>query len=375
MPISKPKNRSSGSCRTFTFLATAVLFTGLPAVAAGQTARFGGSERRTVDRPAHIVTTSVTGNALQARNPEVRHSRQFTGRRDLLDIGRRVSVTSNALQARNLDAIRAGGPFDINRTGFFDRRRPNTRHSRIVIGGSLTVIGGGRETSAVTIYSAIRPRTGTRIYNPIPVERTRPVRFTGGSLGSEDQTAGRRFNTDSLTELGASDDVLDQLIYVRTRDALPPIAISPWQEVTDANVDELIRQQPFLRSSNRDELLEDLQAGRRQWLRENGYAGGTRSFVNNRRRANMSDRERSPRNEVSGRDRSLGTESFIRIRPAGTPHSNTLGTPPATNRAPLPRGPDSAAHGPREAGDAAVEPSAVSVTEVGTETATAEDAL
>jgi hypothetical protein len=273
--------------------AAALMAAGLVCVpdAGAQTQRF------TNDRAA---SNSDSADALRSRDDANRE-------------GVTRSATGDAQQSRTAE--------DLDRRAFLGRAGfiPRTVirfDGRLVVGGSVVFTTSGDTNDLV--YSAVRTRTDSRIFNPRPAERSRPVRFTGSELGSTGDTVGRRFNTDSPTGLGAPDGALDQLIYVRTRDDLPPIAISPWQEVTEENIDELIRRRPFLRSSNRDELLDDLRAGRAQWLRENGYAGSPRTFVNAEARDRAAEREQAgAEREASDEDRpGLGPDSFIRIRPA-----------------------------------------------------------
>ncbi|MCA9294680.1 MAG: hypothetical protein KDA20_12795 [Phycisphaerales bacterium] len=61
------------------------------------------------------------------------------------------------------------------------------------------------------------------------------------------------------------------LIFVRTREPLPPIAISPWEEITQEHVAELLRTRPWIRRG--DSILQDLRSAQAQWLREHGYTG------------------------------------------------------------------------------------------------------
>ena len=60
-----------------------------------------------------------------------------------------------------------------------------------------------------------------------------------------------------------------QLILVRTREPLPPIAISPWERIDERMIDQLRRDRPWIRRT--DSILEDLRTAQQTWLRENGF--------------------------------------------------------------------------------------------------------
>lgn len=222
---------------------------------------------------------------------------------------------------------------------WFDERSDEAFARALPLGfgasGGFAVVPGAGE-GGVGVYSAIRPRLDGVVLNPQPAGRRGPIRFRGSGIGSvQAGGAGLQFNTDSPTRFGASRDDLDTIIFVRTRDALPPIAISPWQDVTDENIDALVRANPFLVSSNRADLLEDLREGRRQWLRENGYlsprtyTGTRRGVAAQRREAEMRDvrdivqarhgETPEPEADRPARERrtELGEDSYIRMSNTG----------------------------------------------------------
>lgn len=77
---------------------------------------------------------------------------------------------------------------------------------------------------------------------------------------------------------GATRDAAQELIVVRPREAVPYIAISPWEPVTDRTIEELRRNFPWLRRT--DSIRNDLVLARNQYLREHGYTSTVRSFKN-----------------------------------------------------------------------------------------------
>ena len=81
-------------------------------------------------------------------------------------------------------------------------------------------------------------------------------------------------------ELGAAPDLADALIFAQTRYPLPPVALSPWQDITDATFDDIRRLRPWIKNERRDQILGDLREAQQIWLRQNGYVRTVRTHIN-----------------------------------------------------------------------------------------------
>ncbi len=266
------------------------------------------------------VAGVATAQTVTIRGDDARQSRNIEFYGADADIENPVSSSEDGstLRSRSFDdllaerraGVRARLWFDGERRELFGRALPLARFdgSR----GGVIVYGGADE---IALYSAIRRRhDASFIYNPRPAFRNGVVKITGGD---DHAAGGARFFVDSPTELGAGPDELEQIIWARTRAPLPPIALSPWQDVTEENIDELLRLRPYLATVNRDELLEDLRIARRQWLRENGYLsprrfGGDADAADDRS-PRMRDTQRILDARDDARPTKLGEDSFIRV--------------------------------------------------------------
>lgn len=89
---------------------------------------------------------------------------------------------------------------------------------------------------------------------------------------------GNQYDVLSPLPFGAPLDAANELVIVRPREAVPSIAISPWEPITDRTIDELERNYPWIRRT--ESIRQDLVIARNQYLRERGYVGTVRSFTN-----------------------------------------------------------------------------------------------
>jgi hypothetical protein len=89
---------------------------------------------------------------------------------------------------------------------------------------------------------------------------------------------GNTYDVHSPLPFGAPLDAANELVIVRPREAVPAIAISPWEPITDRTIDELERNYPWIRRT--ESIRQDLVIARNQYLRERGYVGTVRSFTN-----------------------------------------------------------------------------------------------
>ena len=80
---------------------------------------------------------------------------------------------------------------------------------------------------------------------------------------------------------GATREAAHELIVVRPHEAVPSIAINPWEPITDRTIDELEHNFPWLRRT--ESIRNDLVLARNQYLREQGYTSTVRSFKNQSR--------------------------------------------------------------------------------------------
>jgi hypothetical protein len=75
----------------------------------------------------------------------------------------------------------------------------------------------------------------------------------------------------------------DVVIFIRPQsEPWPDIAITPNQEINEATIDAITRRHPWLKRSperTRD-MIEELRAAQRRYLRQQGYVAGVRTHVN-----------------------------------------------------------------------------------------------
>lgn len=101
-------------------------------------------------------------------------------------------------------------------------------------------------------------------------------------------SGGTPFDTRSPLPYGAPVDEAHELAIVRTREAVPYMAISPWEPITDRTIDELRRNYPWIRRTG--SIRQDLILAQNQYLRERGYVGGVRGFTNQSAQSDQDDR-------------------------------------------------------------------------------------
>ena len=138
---------------------------------------------------------------------------------------------------------------------------------RVQVGGPI--VQSARPADQPIVIHVPRDQGRSVVLNPDP---------TPGGVG---QIAGGAASGDwvpgSPLPYGAHPADANALIFVRTREPLPPIAISPWEKVTEEHVRELVRTRPWIRRT--DSILHDLRQAQAQWLREHGYTSKPRTIV------------------------------------------------------------------------------------------------
>lgn len=144
-----------------------------------------------------------------------------------------------------------------------------------------TTAGLGGPASAGPIIQSTRPADQPIVLS-VPRDHGRSLVLNPDpSPGDVGQLTGGRETGDyvpgSPLPYGADPAHAGVLIFVRTREPLPPIAISPWEEITQEHIVELLRTRPWIRRG--DSILQDLQRAQSQWLREHGYTGRPRTIV------------------------------------------------------------------------------------------------
>lgn len=115
-------------------------------------------------------------------------------------------------------------------------------------------------------------------------------------------SGGNPFDTRSPLPYGAAPEDAGDLAIVRTREAVPYMAISPWQPITDRTINELRRNYPWIRRTG--SIRQDLIMAQNQYLRERGYVSSIRGFTNQSARAEA--------------DRDSGSEPRVYAPPAQT---------------------------------------------------------
>jgi len=111
------------------------------------------------------------------------------------------------------------------------------------------------------------PREGV-LQNRLPYQSG--VRSFTATEGSNE------FDTSSPLPYGAPIQAAGELVIVRPREAVPSIAISPWEPITDRTIEELRRNYPALRRTS--SIEQDLRIAQNQYLRERGYIASVRGF-------------------------------------------------------------------------------------------------
>lgn len=149
----------------------------------------------------------------------------------------------------------------------------------LLLGLSATVLG-----SAVPGYSqSVHRKGGTNlIYLNTPREGVlqNPRVHSNNVRSYNGKSAANPYNTDSGLPYGASAERYNDLVFVLPREAVPMIAINPWDPITDRTIDRLRRNYPWIRRT--DSVRQDLIAAQNQYLRERGYVDSVRSFTSQR---------------------------------------------------------------------------------------------
>ncbi len=142
-------------------------------------------------------------------------------------------------------------------------------------------IAGGTSTISAPIVVSERP-SDQPIVLMLPRDHGRSVLLNADPHpGRVGQIVGGDDSIDwipgSPLPYGAHPSQANVLIFVRTHEHVPPIAISPWETLTEEHIDELLRMRPWIRRG--ESILRDMKQAQSQWLREHGYTGRPRTIV------------------------------------------------------------------------------------------------
>jgi hypothetical protein len=143
--------------------------------------------------------------------------------------------------------------------------------------------GGARDTDGARLQPDRNFLLVTR--PPYPPGRTaRTVTRDSGLLWYSTSPIGTRtpINSDTLafpgpSFFGAPADASTDLIMVRTREPLPLVAISPFTQFEQVDLNLLKREMPWIRRT--PTIQRDIQRAQHIWLRENGMILGVRTHV------------------------------------------------------------------------------------------------
>ena len=163
---------------------------------------------------------------------------------------------------------------------------------------------------------------------PYPYNRTDTTTFTNsGRLWVPSTAQQKIFNElypgDGPASYGAGLDQGDMAFFVRPdSEPWPDVLLSPWQNINEATIDEMIRRQPWLkRSPSRTQaMITELRQAQNEFLRQQGLVTKVRTHVN----AKALERPAAEPGKTTGEVEPSGV---IRITPAKPgPNPNTLRT-------------------------------------------------
>ncbi len=124
------------------------------------------------------------------------------------------------------------------------------------------------------------PRDGspllTRITSDRPIART--ITRDRGVVEFNVPTTG--VPNEGPLRYGVDPQSANELIAVRTREPLPTVLISPYEEINGRTRDEIRRQFPYARRV--DTITSDLRQAQRQYLKDRGVILSVRSFSGDR---------------------------------------------------------------------------------------------
>lgn len=123
---------------------------------------------------------------------------------------------------------------------------------------------------------------------------------------------------------GAAASELDQVVWVQPEEIDTVVALSPWQQVDDSTLRQILRHERNLGNTrfnpSSERLLNELRAAQKQWLEEQGYILNVRTHVNNA--ARPSEPSVKPASEIKPR-------GVIRVVPQA-PAAKTADAAPAS---------------------------------------------
>ena len=152
------------------------------------------------------------------------------------------------------------------------------------------------------------PLTNGNILHPLPYpyNRTRTTTFThGGRLWAPANSTQRILSSlypgRGPAASGAGLDEGNLVFFVRPltpeldTNLFPDVALSPWQTINEDTFNDIIRRRPWLKRSpeRTGDLIEELRAAQREFMRQQGLVAGVRTHVNARSLANEQGEKRS----------------------------------------------------------------------------------
>jgi len=160
--------------------------------------------------------------------------------------------------------------------------KPKTLLPVLVIAGTASIVTAGprsytTEHSHIDSYPLQQPRT-ILLQTPRDGVLQNRLYDRGGVRSFTASGGANEYVTSSPLPYGAPIEAADELVVVRPREAVPYIAISPWEPITDRTIDELRRFYPELRRT--ESIEQDLRIAQNQYLRERGYIASVRGFRN-----------------------------------------------------------------------------------------------
>ncbi|MCA9312558.1 MAG: hypothetical protein KDA21_15190 [Phycisphaerales bacterium] len=121
------------------------------------------------------------------------------------------------------------------------------------------------------------PWPANRVDDPRREELGR-IWYSRTPVGNRSPLAEQVYVMPGAAAYGASPEHIDDLIEVRAD--VVPIIISPWEEINDVDEHYLRRYRPWIKPTEREQMIAEMRRAQHLWLKEQGYLGGVRTHVN-----------------------------------------------------------------------------------------------
>lgn len=121
------------------------------------------------------------------------------------------------------------------------------------------------------------PYPANRVDDPAREELGR-VWHSRSPVGSRTPIAEQVYGSPGAAAFGAPIGASDDLIEVRAD--VVPVLISPWETIGDVDEHYLRRYRPWVKLTEREEMIHNMRRAQHLWLKEQGYIGGVRTHVN-----------------------------------------------------------------------------------------------